>query len=282
MKANANQEQAALWNGASGETWVNAQALLDASFVNFETLLVDEVARTGARRVLDVGCGSGATTLAIARHLGAAGATGIDISAPLIELARARAARERVPAEFVLADAQTHEFADPGHDLAVSRFGVMFFEDPVAAFANLRAALRPGGALRAVTFRAASENPFMTAAERAASPRPPHRPPRRPDAPGQFAFANRERVQGILAAAGWSEVDLVPIDVPCAFPAHELEGYFTRLGPVAPALRTAEPQTRTRVIAALHAAFAPFVRDGEVRFVASCWLIRATNPGAAP
>jgi SAM-dependent methyltransferase len=276
MQANANREQSALWNGASGEAWVREQKLLDTSFVNFEQVLVDEVSRTGARRVLDVGCGSGATTLAIARHLGTAGTcTGIDISAPLIELARARAGRESVRAGFLLADAQTHEFADADYDLAVSRFGVMFFEDPVAAFANLRGAMRSGGQLRAITFRAASENPFMTAAERAAAPLLPDLPPRRPDAPGQFAFADRARVHGILSAAGWSDIELEPIDVPCAFPASDLVGYFTRLGPVAPVLRGADDDTRVRVIDRVRAGFAPFVDGDAVRFDAACWMISA-------
>ena len=278
MNANANREQSALWNGTAGEAWVREQVLLDASFAGFEQLLVEEVAKAGARLVLDVGCGSGATTLAIARHLGDSGAaTGIDISAPLIGLARTRAQREHVPAEFLLADAQTHEFARGEYDLAVSRFGVMFFEDPVAAFANLRGALRPGGQLRAAAFRAASENPFMTTAERAAAPLLPDLPPRRPDAPGQFAFANRERVQGILAAAGWTAVELAPIDVPCAFPASELVGYFTRLGPLAMVLREADDATRTRVIGTVRDAFASFVHGDEIRFVAACWMICARS-----
>jgi SAM-dependent methyltransferase len=277
MKETANRDQSALWNGPSGATWVNEQQLLDASFANFETLLVDEVSRTRAHRVLDVGCGSGATTLAIARHLAAAGsATGIDISAPLIELARKRAALAGVNAEFLLADAQTHEFMPADYDLAVSRFGVMFFDDPVAAFANLRGALRAGGKLRAIAFRGADENPFMTTAERAAAPLLPDIPPRRPDAPGQFAFANRERVSSILSTAGWRAIELAPIDVPCAFPASGLVGYFTRLGPVAPVLRDADEATRARAIDTLRHAFAPFVHADEVRFDAACWMISAT------
>jgi SAM-dependent methyltransferase len=277
MKANANREQSALWNGASGEAWVREQTLLDTSFVNFEKVLVDEVSRSGARRVLDVGCGSGATSFAIARHLGAAGTcTGIDISAPLIELARGRSAHDGVRPEFLLADAQTHEFADDGYDLAVSRFGVMFFEDPVAAFANLRSAVRRGGKLRAISFRAASENPFMTTAERAAAPYLPDLPPRRSGAPGQFALADRTRVESILSSAGWSEIELVPIDVPCAFPASELVGYFTRLGPAAPVLRAADDATRAHVIGLVRAGFAPFVHGDEVRFDAACWMIGAT------
>ena len=280
MKANANREQSALWNGSSGEAWVDGQSLLDATYANFEKLLVTEVESVRARHVLDVGCGSGATTLAIARDLGPDGSvTGIDISAPLVELARERAARAGVGARFLLADAQTHEFTGAEYDLAVSRFGVMFFDDPAAAFANLRGALRDGGQLRAVSFRAAAENPFMTTAERAAAPWLPDLPPRRPDAPGQFAFANRDRVRSILATAGWSDIDLAPIDVPCAFPASELTGYFTRLGPVAPVLRATDAATRARVIAMMREAFAPFVQGDEVRFVAACWMISGRAAG---
>lgn len=277
MNADANQDQSALWNGPSGEAWVQDQALLDGMFARFVQVLVDEVAATDARRVLDIGCGSGATTFAIARHLGARGScTGVDISAPLIDLALGRAAREPDAAEFLLADAQTHDFGAAKFDLAVSRFGVMFFEDPMAAFANLRSAMHPGGKLRAIAFRAPGENPFMTTAERAAAPLLPDVPPRRPDAPGQFAFADRARVAGILAAAGWSAIDLAPIDVPCAFPVSELVGYFTRLGPVAPVLRSADETTRARVTEQLRAAFAPFVHGTEVRFIGACWMIGAS------
>jgi SAM-dependent methyltransferase len=276
MKTIANREQSALWNGSSGEAWVRGQALLDATYSSFEGLLVAEAAATRSTRVLDIGCGSGATTLALARHLGASGgAVGIDISAPLVELARQRAAHAGVNASFLLADAQTHEFEESRFDLAVSRFGVMFFEDPVAAFANLRGALRPGGRLGAAVFRAPSENPFMTTAETAAARWLPGIPPRRPDAPGQFAFAREDRVRSLLATAGWSAIELAPIDVQCAFPASELTGYFTRLGPVAPVLRAADDATRERVIEALRTAFAPFVQGEEVRFIAACWMIRA-------
>jgi SAM-dependent methyltransferase len=271
-----NAEQAALWNGSAGLAWVAEQALLDTTFARFEELLVARVEAAGASRVLDVGCGAGATTLAIARRLGAGGAcVGVDISEPLIQVARARAARETAAASFIVADAQTARFEPASFDLIVSRFGVMFFEDPVAAFVNLRRALRDGGRIDCIAFRAAAENPFMTTAERAAGTLLPNVPPRQPDAPGQFAFANRERVQRILGESGWTAIDLAPVDVPCAFPEQELVGYFTRLGPVGHALTGADEATRQRVIEKVRAAFVPFVRGSEVRFDAACWLISA-------
>lgn len=278
MKPIANDEQSQLWNGSAGHAWVEEQAMLDATYLPIEELLAEEAAKHDARDVLDVGCGSGATTLAIARRLGpTARCTGIDISAPLIELANARAAREDLATRFVLADAQTHDFEPGSFDLIVSRFGMMFFDDPVVAFSNLRRSLRKGGGLCSIAFRAASENPFMIAAERAAAPFLPDVPPRRPDAPGQFGLANQDRVQKILADSDWSDIDIAPINVSCAFPEAGLIRYFTRLGPVGLVLRNADEATRERVIGTIRAAFAPFIEGTEVRFVAACWSIRARN-----
>ncbi len=272
----ANEEMSAVWNGVSGRAWVDEQQLLDRTYQPIERLLAAEVAASGARSILDVGCGAGATILAAARSLHGDGrAMGIDISEPLIALARARAAAAGAAVQFVLADAQTHPFEPASFDLVISRFGVMFFDDPVAAFANLRRAAAPGGELRLVVFRSTAENPFMTTAERAAAPLLSNLPPRKPNAPGQFAFADAERVRKILAGAGWSHSALAPLDVPCEFPATDLERFFTRLGPLGQVLRDADEPTRQRVIRAVNAAFDPYVRDGEVRFTAACWMISA-------
>jgi SAM-dependent methyltransferase len=276
-KTGPNEEQAAIWNGCAGRAWVDEQALLDLTFQPFAQALAAAATAAGARRVLDVGCGSGATTLGVARAIGPAGhALGIDISEPLIALARRRATDAGSTARFLCADAQTHVFESADFDLLISRFGVMFFADTVAAFANLRRAMRPGGAMRCMVFRSAAENPFMTAAERAAAPLLPNVPPRRPDGPGQFAFADAPRVTRLLEAAGWTDIELTPIDVPCAFPEAELTRYITRLGPVGLVLRDAEESTRQRVIATIRAAFAPFIIGGEVRFIAACWSIGAS------
>lgn len=272
-----NEDQHALWNGPAGQNWVREQSVLDSQYAPFETILADAAAQLGAHRVLDVGCGAGATTLAIARRLGpGADVLGVDISAPLIERAASRAAQEASPARFELADAQTHVFDAGRFDLVVSRFGVMFFGDPVAAFANLRFATREGGALACLVFRSPLENAFMTTAERAAAPLLPALPPRQPNAPGQFAFADATRVTQILQSAGWTDVELARLDVPCVFPEADLENYFSGLGPVGLALRNADAPTRARVIETVRAAFTPFVDGNTVRFVAACWLIRGT------
>jgi len=237
-------------------------------------MLVDAARELGSHAVLDVGCGSGATTLAMAQALAAGGqATGIDISAPLIAKARERARQQGSAASFVCADAQTHAFEAGIFDLVISRFGVMFFDDPVAAFTNLRRAVANDAQLRLVTFRPLADNPFMSVAERAAGSLLANLPPRRANAPGQFAFADRDYVLGILAGSGWSHGELTPVDVSCSFPLAALERYFTRLGPVGQVLRDADDDTRAEVVLRIRAAFQPFVQGTQVRFVAACWLI---------
>jgi SAM-dependent methyltransferase len=278
----ADSEQAKLWNGAAGRAWVESQALLDRFLQPFEDLLVHEVGSSSTQRVLDVGCGTGSTTLAIARRLGPQGAVvGLDISTPMIASGRSRAERERIPATFICADAQTYAFDPATFDLIVSRFGVMFFSDPAGAFANLRRAAREGARLRFVAWRSAAENPFMTAAERAAAAFLPDLPPRRPDAPGQFAFANRERVRKILEESGWDEIAIQPIDVICVLPEKELVPYVARLGPVGLALQQADEPTRAKIVEKIRPAFDGYVRGDEVRVTAASWMVSARSTGAA-
>jgi SAM-dependent methyltransferase len=245
-----------------------------------EDLLVDTVAAGSGHRVIDVGCGTGGTTLAVARRLGAEGhCIGADVSEPMIAAARARAEREGSPASFIVADVQTHPFERASVDTIMSRFGVMFFNDPIQAFTNLRRAAADDAALRFIAWRSATENPFMTTAERAAAPLLPNLPTRPTDGPGQFSFADPHRVAGILEAGGWAGVDLQPIDVECTLPEKELIGYFTRLGPVGLTLQGEDERTRAQVIEAVRPAFDSFVRGAEVRYTAACWMVSARASG---
>ena len=269
-------DQKTLWNGSAGRAWVHNQRLLDQLFTPFEALLASDEVLGTATRVLDVGCGTGATTLAIARRLGTQGVcAGIDLSAPMIAAAQARAEAEQASVSFMAADAQTHAFEPAIFDLIVSRFGVMFFDDPVQAFANLRHAAREDARLTFIAWRSAGENPFMTTAERAAAPLLPNLPVRQPGGPGQFAFADPDRIRTVLAESGWSDIDIQPIDLACAMPENDLVPYLTWLGPVGQRLQDADEGTRASVIDRLLAAFAPYVHDSEVRFDAACWQVSA-------
>ncbi len=274
-----NEEQSALWNGPAGHAWVEVQAALDAMFLPFERLLAQAVPAGGASHVLDVGCGTGSTTLAFAQRVGAGGrCVGVDISAPMVELARQRAERAGLPAQFILADAQVHSFDPARFDLILSRFGVMFFEDPVQAFGNLRQAAKAGGALRFIAWRSPAENPFMTLAECKARPLLPAMPKRPQGGPGQFAFADRDRVAGLLGDSGWGDVEIAPIDIECAVSEQDLARYLRWMGPVGQALQQADEATREHVVQVLRAAFAPFVSEGVARYNAACWQVTARSP----
>jgi SAM-dependent methyltransferase len=272
----SDDEQSRRWNGPGGRAWVEMQELLDQVLKPFADLLVDVVSTRSPGRVLDVGCGAGTTTLAIAKLLGTKGrCTGVDISDPLITAARLRAEGEGSQAVFICADAQTYAFEPASFDMIVSRFGVMFFNDPVQAFANLRRAASEGADLRFISWRSPAENPFMTTAERAAAPLLPNLPPRRPNAPGQFAFADPDRVRAILEESRWGAIDIQPIDVACAFPEKDLVRYVTRLGPVGAILQEADDRTRAEVIETMRAAFDRYVQGPQVRFTAACWMVGA-------
>ncbi|GAB7536210.1 class I SAM-dependent methyltransferase [Burkholderia sp. 3C] len=272
----ADNAQAALWNGSAARAWIAGQTMLDGMFEPFEALLVDAIDAGAKRRVLDIGCGTGATTLAAARRLGADGeAVGVDISAPMIEVARRRAGQLDAAARFIAADAQTHRFEPASFDLIMSRFGVMFFDDPLFAFTNVRRAAKDGAELRCIAWRSAADNPFMTVAERAAAPFLPNLPARRPDGPGQFSFADSHRVASMLERSGWTQIDIRAIDVDCVLPETELVDYFSRVGPVGMLLQQTSEPIRSQVVKSVRAAFDPYVQESEVRYTAACWMLGA-------
>ena len=270
-------EQAALWNGHAGQAWVANQTLLDQMFRPMELQLVKAVRDRGGRDVLDVGCGTGGTTLDVARELGPHGqCTGVDVSQPMIATARKRAELEGSHASFVCADAQDHAFTPARFDTIISRMGVMFFSQPALAFANLRRAARAEATLHCIAWRGVEENPFMTTAERAAAPLLPNLVARKSSAPGQFAFADRQRVACILHEAGWTAIDIRPADFNCTLPESALAAYTTQLGPVGLALESADMATHLRVAEAVRPAYEPYAHGEEIRFTAACWMIRAS------
>lgn len=276
----SDNTQHAMWNGPAGQAWVQAQQLLDEMFAPFAARLRDALPARAAQTVLDVGCGTGAVSLALAERLGADGhCIGVDISEAMIDSARQRARARCQLVDFIVADAQRHAFAAASVDRIVSRFGVMFFDDPVQAFTGLRRATRSGGALHVLAWRSAADNPFMTTAERAAAPLLAL-PARAAGAPGQFAFADRRHVAGLLADAGWRDVQIVAIDVICEIAAADLPRYVALLGPVGSALRErgVDPALRAQVLETVEAAFAPLMDGGRVRFTAACWEVHAVAP----
>ena len=204
---NANQQKE--WNNGTGRRWLERHEAVDRQLAPFGRRAMDRADIGAGQRVLDVGCGCGETTLELARRVGAGGfVTGIDISRLLIERARQLAGESRLAnIRFEEADAQTFPFPPQSFDVVFSRFGIMFFDEPDAAFANLRAALRPGGRLSFVCWPAPRENQFITIPVAAATRHITLPEPGDPDAPGPFAFAEPERVRSVRSRAGFSDIE---------------------------------------------------------------------------
>lgn len=275
-----DDEQTTLWNGAAGCAWVDMQELLDGVLKPFEDLLVEALPAGSASRVLDVGCGTGGTTLAVARRLGAEGRyIGIDISDPMIVAARARAEREGTPASFICADAQTHAFEPGSFDMIVSRFGVMFFDDFEAAFANLLRATRPGGRLAFGTWRTRRDNPWAMTAVPIARPHVELPPRPEPGDPGQFAFEDEDFVRGFLERAGWSDIafERFDADLKIGTTPEDAAGFLVEMGPVAAPLAASTPEIRALVIDELQEALKDHLRADGVFLGSSSWIVTATK-----
>jgi SAM-dependent methyltransferase len=270
----ANSAQFDYWNDQTGHTWAALQSQLDQQIAPLGAVAMDALAVAPGQRVLDVGCGCGDTSLALASIVGSGGAVvGLDLSAPMLDVARARGAGLG-QLSFIQADAQTAPFEVP-FDAAFSRFGVMFFADPVAAFSNIHAALRPGGLLAFVCWRAMAENIWMTAPLNAALKHVPVPPPEDPEAPGPFAFARAARVHGILQAAGFRDTRTAPYDrLIGGFDLDTAVGLAMRVGPLGRLLREV-PEQREVVAASVREALGTFATPDGVMMAAAVWIVTA-------
>ena len=274
-----NRDQIAYWNEAAGATWAKLQSVLDRQV---EPLGLEAIRRLDTRpgeRILDLGCGCGQTSLELAAEVGpAGGVVAIDVSRPMLAVARSRA--RPIPAaaiEFREADAQIEPFAPANFDAAFSRFGVMFFADPVAAFANVRRALKPGGRLAFVCWRGLAENDWMRVPlEAASSVLPPPAPPD-PRAPGPFAFADPARVHRILVDAGFPDPRIESFDALIGGTGlEETVKLLCRVGPLGAAMRE-RPELLPAAADAVRAALAPRVGSDGVRMRAAVWIVQAVN-----
>ncbi len=281
-----NAEQITYWN-ERGPNWVAREALLDEQIAPLGLAAMERAKVSAGERVLDVGCGCGQTTLDLAARVAPGGSvTGIDISTPMLERARARAAEQGVTGiRFVNADAQSTPLGVSAFDLVFSRFGVMFFTDPKAAFANLRACLVPNGRVAFVCWQEMARNPWirvpmMAAAQQIALPAPPA-----PGVPGPFSFSDPDRVSGILTGAGLREVAIEPLagELVVGGSAGRLEQaveIVLQMGPMAAALRETPADGAARVAAAVREALAPYATPKGVLLGFAAWIVSARSRAA--
>ncbi|SDB69949.1 class I SAM-dependent methyltransferase [Belnapia rosea] len=274
-----NAPQAAYWNGPMTRAWARLHDRIDTRFAPILDLLLDRAAPQAGEQVLDIGCGSGTSVLALAGRVGPTGRVlGVDIAEESVAVAARRiAAAGLSQAEVVLADAATHPFPPASFDLLVSRFGVMFFLDPVAAFAQIRSALKPGARVVLAAFRSAAENHWTTGAAAAVRDLIPSPPPPGPEEPGQFAFADPARVERILHGAGLQEVRLTAEDplLRLGADAAEAADFAMTVGQVSRALHEAPESRREAVRAGITTFFRAHQGAGGVVMPAAIWLVTA-------
>jgi SAM-dependent methyltransferase len=281
----SNDEMVRYWNESAGPVWVAQQERLDAQIGPLGVRTRARATIRSGERVLDVGCGCGGTTLELAGDVGAGGrVVAVDISRPMLERGkqRARDAGLEASIDWRLDDAQTARFESAAFDLIFSRFGVMFFADPVAAFTNVRRALRPGGRIAFVCWQPPDKNPWMlapalAAAQHIAFPAPPP-----PDAPGPFAFGDAAHVRGILERAGFVDVAHDAVNEPLRLAGDTVDEALElclQIGPVGAALREAKPsdEVRARVTGAVRRVIESFETSRGIEAEAGAWIVTARN-----
>jgi SAM-dependent methyltransferase len=278
----ANEDQHDHWNtGDDVQHWVKHRDRYNVMLAPFGDMILDAARLQPGDGVLDVGCGCGDTTLAAARTVASGRAIGIDLSAPMLAEARREAARTGVTnVEFVEGDAQVHPFDQGGVDVVISRFGIMFFADPVAAFANIRAAVRSGGRMAFVCWQDRGENewlrvPAAALAQHVTLPAAPQ-----PGAAGMLAFADPTRCASVLSDAGWGDVEVASVHAPIAVGGGRgLDDAveFFRTGAIGrAALATVDPATAARAVDAVRTALEDHVTDEGVRLDAAVWVVTAS------
>jgi len=274
-----NADQIAFWNGPAGQHWTDRQPMQDVLLAPVSQILIDRTGAKAGERILDVGCGCGATTIALAERVAPSGFVfGIDISVPMLSRAR-QVAPQGLPLDFVLADATVYPFEPASFDLLASRFGVMFFAKPAVSFANLHRALLPSGRLVFACWREPRENPWMMAPLQAVYQHVPKLPQLGPEDPGPFAFASEERVHRILGEADFKQIAMEPcnlvLDLAIGRGLEAAVETALEIGPSSRALEGHPQDIRAAAKNSIREALTPFVRGQSVRLPASIWIVTA-------
>lgn len=281
MDTATNTDMIEFWNGDAGRKWVRFQEMMDVSLFPLGQRAMEAAKPKAGERAIDVGCGCGGATFELARRVAPDGAVfGLDISVPMLSRAKMRKGSEQA-VRFEHGDAQVYEFDKAAYDLVFSRFGVMFFSDPVAAFRNLRSALKPGGRIAFVCWPPARENGWVKIPAGIVKAHVDLPPPPAPDEPGEFAFADSKRIHQILSAAGFAGINIERHDMPITIaPGGGLDQaaeFFLEMGPTGRAIADADAsdELKPRIAADLRDGLRPFVTEAGVVMDAAIWQVTA-------
>jgi len=273
--------QREFWNGPAGEKWVRDQEKMDQTLGPLGARAMAAGAPAAGEAVLDIGCGCGDTSLQLAKRVGAGGRVqGVDISGPMLARARARAAEAGLDnVDFALADAAGHDFAGPAFDLVFSRFGVMFFTDPTAAFGNIRQGLKPDARLAFICWQPIKANPWMLVPTGVARQILDMPPSPGPEDPGPFSFGDPDRVRRILDGAGFTDIRVEAHEgiLKTGGNLAEAVQFATERGPMATTFGQADDDTKARVVAALSEVLAPFETPAGVQLDFASWIVTAAS-----
>ncbi|SEC14278.1 class I SAM-dependent methyltransferase [Bradyrhizobium erythrophlei] len=274
-----NADQIAYWNGPGGQRWASRQAAQDIVLQPVLDLLIDRAAPKAGERIVDVGCGSGASTNGFATKVGPSGHVfGVDVSGPMLERARQSTPKD-APVTYALADATVYPFDPASFDLLASRFGVMFFADPVVSFANLHKALKPSGRLAFACWQEPRENPFFMAPLQAVYKHVPKLPQLGPEDPGPFSFASEARVNRILGEAGFSGIAMEPcrleFDVAIGRGIDAAVQSALEIGPASRALEGQPDDLRAAAVTSIREALTPFAKGDAVLLPGAIWIVTA-------
>ncbi|MGR4878277.1 class I SAM-dependent methyltransferase [Streptomyces sp. LARHCF249] len=275
----ANTAQAEAWNGYEGEQWARSWERWDAVNDGFNQPLLDAAAVSEADRVLDIGCGAGRTTRLAAQRAERGRALGLDLSGPMLERARAGALREgRKNVSFVQGDAQVHPFEAGAFDVVISRYGMTYFTDPVAAFANLRGALRPGGRLAFICAAEAEANDWLQALA-SLDGILPLGGFGKPGAPGMFSLTEPGRIRALLTAGGFAEAGVQRVEARGNWGADAADAaaFLLDSGPGRHLLDHVGPEAQAEARRALTDALRGYEADGAVWLRSSSWLVTAAG-----
>jgi SAM-dependent methyltransferase len=269
-----NSEQIEYWNSGAGEVWVAAQQQMDAMLGPLSMALVAKANVQPGERAIDIGCGCGDTSIALAQQ--GASVWGVDISEPMLDIAKQRATGLGSVA-FSQTDAATQSYT-PDHDLVLSRFGVMFFADPIAAFTQIRTALSDSGRMVFLCWQAPKHNDWMSVVGRAVQPfMPAVGAPDNPKGPGPFAFADADWLREILVSAEFNEIEIEPLkrELTLGRNLDEAILFQGKVGPLARGLAELDEATKKQALGAAREALTPYLSEAGVRLGAACWLVSA-------